>query len=40
VRAVKDHIALFGKAPLVYAYDRGGYSAENVSTLKKLGRAK
>jgi hypothetical protein len=37
VRAVKDHIALFGKAPLAYAYDRGGYSAENVSTLKKLG---
>jgi molybdopterin converting factor small subunit len=37
LRAVKDHIALFGKAPLSYAYDRGGYSAENVSDLKKLG---
>ena len=37
VRAVKDHIALFGKAPLAYAYDRGGYSVQNVSTLKKLG---
>jgi hypothetical protein len=37
VRAVKDHIALFGKAPLAYAYDRGGYSAQNVSALKKLG---
>jgi len=37
LRAVKDHIALFGKAPLAYAYDRGGYSAENVSALKKLG---
>jgi molybdopterin converting factor small subunit len=36
-RAVKDHIALFGKAPLAYAYDRGGYSAENLSALKKLG---
>jgi len=37
VRAVKDHVALFGKAPLAYAYDRGGYSAENVSALRKLG---
>jgi len=37
VRAVKDHIALFGEAPLAYAYDRGGYSAQNVSHLKKLG---
>jgi molybdopterin converting factor small subunit len=37
VRAVKDHIALFGKAPLAYAYDRGGYSTENISALKKLG---
>jgi molybdopterin converting factor small subunit len=37
VRAVKDHIALFGKAPQAYAYDRGGYSAENVLALKKLG---
>ena len=37
VRAVKDHIALFGKAPRAYAYDRGGYSAENVAALKKLG---
>jgi molybdopterin converting factor small subunit len=37
VRAVKDHIALFGETPLAYAYDRGGYSAQNVSALKKLG---
>jgi molybdopterin converting factor small subunit len=37
VRAVKDHIALFGKAPLAYAYDRGGYSEQNVFALKKLG---
>jgi molybdopterin converting factor small subunit len=37
LRAVRDHIALFGKAPRAYAYDRGGYSAENVSTLKGLG---
>jgi IS5 family transposase len=37
VRAVQDHIALFGKAPRAYAYDRGGYSGKNVTTLKRLG---
>lgn len=37
VRAVKDHVALFGQAPLAYAYDRGGYSVQNVSSLKELG---
>jgi len=37
VTAVKDHIAVFGKAPRAFAYDRGGYSAKNVETLKKLG---
>lgn len=39
VRAVRDHIALFGKAPKAYAYDRGGWSRENVETLKELGVA-
>jgi hypothetical protein len=37
LRAVRDHIALFGKAPRAYAYDRGGYSTQNVSTLRNLG---
>jgi len=37
VRAVKDHIALFGKPPKGYAYDRAGWSGENVVELKKLG---
>jgi hypothetical protein len=37
VRAVKDHIALFGKAPKGYAYDRGGWSQANVTALKDLG---
>jgi hypothetical protein len=37
VDAVKDHISLFGKAPRAYAYDRGGYSQENVASIKKLG---
>jgi hypothetical protein len=37
VRAVEDLAALFGKAPRAYAYDRGGYSAQNVDRLGKLG---
>jgi len=37
VRAVEDLAALFGKAPRAYAYDRGGYSTENVTRLRKLG---
>jgi len=36
VRAVRDHVALFGKPPRGYAYDRGGWSATNVSAIKKL----
>jgi IS5 family transposase len=37
VNAVEDHIALFGKAPRAYAYDRGGYSVKNLKALKRLG---
>jgi transposase, IS5 family len=37
VKAVRDHIALFGSAPDAYAYDRGGHSEKNVETLKELG---
>jgi hypothetical protein len=37
VKSVEDLIALLGKAPHAYAYDRGGWSAPNVKTLKKLG---
>ena len=37
VKAVEQHIAMFGKAPRAYAYDRGGWSAKNVAKLKKLG---
>ena len=39
VRAVKDHIAMFGKPPKVCAYDHGGGSQPNVAELKKLGVA-
>src|SRR5260370_9250235 len=37
LQAVDDHIALFGRAPNAYAYDRGGYSANNVAALKDKG---
>lgn len=37
VRAVTEHMTLFGKPPKSYAYDRGGWSRENVVQLKKLG---
>lgn len=35
--AVEEHIALFGKPPKAYAYDRGGWSEKNVAALKKMG---
>jgi transposase, IS5 family len=37
VRAVDEHIALFGKAPRAYAYDRGGWSNGNVAALRAKG---
>ena len=37
VSAVDEHIALFGKPPQMYGYDRGGWSAANVAALKKKG---
>jgi hypothetical protein len=37
VRAVQDHIQLFGEAPSAYAYDRAGHSQQNVEALKQLG---
>jgi len=37
VRAVHDHIALFGQAPRAFAYDRAGHSAQNIATLQDLG---
>src|SRR6266545_3161473 len=37
VRAVRDHIAKFGKPPRAYAYDRGGWSEANVKELERLG---
>ena len=37
VRAVEDLVALFGKPPRAYAYDRAGHSAANVERLRKIG---
>jgi hypothetical protein len=37
VSAVDDLIKLFGKAPRVYAYDRGGYSVDAVEKLRRKG---
>jgi IS5 family transposase len=37
LQAVDQHIALFGKPPKSYAYDRGGYSRANVKQLKAKG---
>jgi len=37
VRAVDDHIALFGRAPRAYAYDRAAYSKDNISSLRRKG---
>jgi len=37
VSAVDEHIALFGKPPQSYAYDRGGWSDENIAAIKQRG---
>lgn len=37
VEAVEQVAALFGKAPLSYAYDRAGHSTQNVERLRELG---
>jgi hypothetical protein len=36
-RAIDDHRELFGQSPRAFAYDRGGYSKENVAALKAAG---
>lgn len=37
LQAIDQHIALFGEPPRSYAYDRGGYSADNIKKLKAKG---
>ena len=37
LEAIKVHQAVFGSAPKVYGFDRGGYSQANIKKAKKLG---
>ena len=37
VEAVGDHTAFFGKPPRGYGYDRGGWSKDNVQTIRQAG---
>ena len=37
IQAIREHKALFGEAPKVFGFDRGGYSKANVKRAKKLG---
>jgi IS5 family transposase len=37
LQAIKEHSALFGEAPDIYGFDRGGYSKVNIKKAKKLG---
>lgn len=37
LQAIDQHIALFGKPPNSYAYDRAGYSRDNIKQLKAKG---
>ena len=37
LEAVQDLKEKYGKVPKAYAYDRGGYSAKNMSDLRQMG---
>lgn len=37
MEAIKQHQKIFGDAPQIYGFDRGGYSAANIKNAKKLG---
>ncbi len=37
VESIKEPIELFGKAPKIYGFDRGGYSPGNIKKAKRLG---
>jgi hypothetical protein len=37
LQAIHEHVALFGKPPRVFGFDRGGDSVSNVKRAKKLG---
>lgn len=37
IQAIKEHKALFGEAPKVFGFDRGGYSEANLKRAESLG---
>ena len=37
IQALREHIAIFGKAPKRYGFDRGGYSKVNLKRARQLG---
>lgn len=37
IQSIEEHAAVFGEAPKVLGYDRGGYSKANIGKAKKLG---
>jgi hypothetical protein len=34
---IQEHIEMFGEAPAVFGFDRGGYSLKNMNRAKKFG---
>ncbi len=37
IQSIQEHIEMFGEAPEVFGFDRGGYSQKNMNKAKKLG---
>lgn len=37
IQSIQEHIEMFGEAPAVFGFDRGGYSQKNMNKAKKLG---
>lgn len=37
IQSIREHIAVFGEAPEIYGFDRGGYSQANIQRAKALG---
>lgn len=37
LEGIDQHVSIFGEAPKVYGYDRGGYSQANIKKLKNRG---
>jgi len=37
IKSIQEHIEMFGVAPNVFGFDRGGYSQKNINKAKKLG---